>query len=175
MSEIAAQLPPRLSDAAASVSTSAATEAAKVVWQWRREPGADGRATAAAAARQKGAIGGLVGLLAAATLYVWFDKPRAAAIVVAIAVFTTLLALVSPLGAFARVMGALQAFGRGVGLVMTWLLIGLAYYLLFLPVGLLLRTTGKLRITRGKDAARASYWQAAQAAPAGLDAYRKPF
>jgi hypothetical protein len=181
MSEIAAPLSPRMADAppgsnAGSVAPTGPTAAAaRIVWQWRREPAADDRPAAAAAARKKGAIGGVVGLAAAAALYFWLDKPRAAAVVAAIAALMTLLALASPLGAFARVMRALEAFGRGVGLAMTWLLIGLAYYLLFLPVGLFLRATRRLRITRGADAARTSYWQEAAATPAGLDAYRKPF
>ncbi len=185
MSEIAAQLSPPVPDAAdrpgaatRADAGSRANAAAEVAWQWRRARAADAgevQAKAAAAARRKGLLGGAIGLLAASALYFWLDKPRAAAVVAAIALLTTLLALVSPLGGFHRLQLALAAFARGVGVAMTWLLIGLAYYLLFLPVGLLLRATGKLRLTRGLDAARSSYWQEAQATPAGLDHYRKPF
>jgi hypothetical protein len=34
----------------------------------------------------------------------------------------------------------------------------LLYYLLFLPVGLVLRARGKLAITRSPDPRRSSYW-----------------
>jgi hypothetical protein len=143
------------------------------VWQWRRAPAADERAQAAAAARRKGLLGGVIGLAVATVLYFW--KPQMALVVVAIAALTTLLALVSPLGAFRALTRALEAFARGVGLVLTWLLMAIAYYLLFLPVGLLLRAAGKLHITRGADAKRASYWEPATAPAPGIDSYRRPF
>jgi hypothetical protein len=148
--------------------------AAAAVWQWRRRGDAEpAPRDAAAAARRKGAVGGTIGLLVAAGLFFW--KPEMAAVVAAIAVTTTLLALVSPLGGFRRLSLLLEAFGRGVGLAMTWVVMTIAYALLFLPVGLLLRAAGKLRITRGADPRRDSYWEPPMAAPPGLDGYRKPF
>jgi len=96
-------------------------------------------------------------------------------VVAAIAVVTTLLALVSPLGGFRHLTRALEAFARGLALALTWLLMGLAYYLLFLPVGLLLRASRKLHVTRGGDARLASYWQQPTAPPPSLEAYRRPF
>ena len=164
---------PLADQAATPAADDAASRAAEVVWQWRREPAGDDRAAAAAAARSKGAIGGLIGLAVATALYFW--KPQLAMVVAAIAVLTTVLALASPLGGFRRLTAALDAFARGVGVTMTWLLIGLAYYLLFLPVGLFLRATGKLHVTRGADAARATYWQEPTAPPPSLDGYRRPF
>jgi len=179
MSEIAAEAEqvagaagaPAAGDAGATAS--AADRAAQIVWQWRRAPAGDERAIAAAAARRKGLLGGVIGLAVAATLYFW--KPQMALVVVAIAVLTTLLALVSPLGGFRALTGAFEAFARGVGLVLTWLLMALAYYLLFLPFGLVLRVAGRLHITRGADAKRASYWQESTAPAPGIDTYRRPF
>ena len=69
----------------------------------------------------------------------------------------------------------LERFARVVGVALTWLLMGLAYYLLFLPVGLFLRATGKLRLEKRPDAARPSYWRPATRRPPGLDAYRRQF
>ena len=109
----------------------------------------------------------------AAALYFW--KPQMALVVVAIAAATTLLALASPLGGFRALTRALEAFARGVGLVLTWLLMAVAYYLLFLPVGLLLRAAGKLHVTRGADAKRATYWQPSAAPAPGIETYRRPF
>jgi uncharacterized membrane protein len=156
-----------------ATASDAAHRAAQVAWQWRRAPAADDNARAAAAARRKGLLGVVVGLAVASALYFW--KPQMAAVVAAIAVATTLLALVSPLRGFHALTKALEAFARGVGLVMTWLLIGLAYYLLFLPVGLVLRASRKLHVTRGADARLATYWQQPTAPPPSLDAYRRPF
>jgi hypothetical protein len=152
---------------------SGAAAAAAGAWQWRREPAAEGSSRAAAAARRKGAIGGAIGLLVASALYFW--RPQAALLVASIAGATTLLALVSPLGGFRRFSLALEAFARAVGLALTWVLMAIAYYLLFLPVGLLLRAGGRLRITRGADARRTSYWEEPTAPPPTLDAYRRPF
>lgn len=181
MSEIAAEAAQVAGPAAApaggnglgAAASSAGDRAAQIVWQWRRAPAADERVQAAAAARRKGLLGGVVGLAVAAALYFW--KPQMALVVVAIAALTTLLALVSPLGAFRALTRALEAFARGVGLVLTWLLMAIAYYLLFLPVGLLLRAAGKLHITRGADAKRTSYWQESAAPAPGVDSYRRPF
>jgi hypothetical protein len=156
-----------------ATASDAASRAAQVAWQWRGAPAADDTARAAAAVRRKGLLGGLVGLAVASAMYFW--KPQMAAVVAAIAVATTLLALVSPLRGFHALTRALEAFARGLGLVMTWLLIGLAYYLLFLPVGLVLRASRKLHITRGADARLATYWQQPTAPPSSLDAYRRPF
>ncbi len=168
MSDLALASPDRAAGAASRPA------AAAVVWQWRRDDeGAGELARRAAAARRKGALGGIVGLAVASGLYFW--KPQAAMVVAAVALATTLLALASPLGGFQRLSRALDTFGRGVGTVSTWLLMGLAYYLLFLPLGLLLRATGKLRISRGPDPRCASYWVEPAAPPPSLDGYRKPF
>ena len=181
MSEIAAQAAGTVAgpvgrpgaEAAHGTASDAANRAAQIAWQWRRAPAADDKPDAAAAARRKGLLGGLIGLAVASALYFW--KPQMAAVVAAIAVATTLLALLSPLRGFHALTRALESFARGVGLVMTWLLIGLAYYLLFLPVGLLLRARRKLHVTRGADASLATYWQQPTAPPPSLDAYRRPF
>ena len=177
MSEIAVQAAqtsaaPSASPAPAGAAAASA-QAAQLVWQWRRAPVGEDRAATAAAARRKGLLGGAIGLAVATAL--WFWKPDMAKVVAAIAVATTLLALVSPLGGFRRFTHALEVFARGVALTLTWLLMGIAYYGLFLPVGLLLRATGKLHVTRGPDAKRTSYWQEPTAPPPSLESYRRPF
>jgi hypothetical protein len=154
--------------AAASRAAAAAT-----VWRWREKESGPDRSLAAAAARKKGALGGLIGLTVAGALSFW--RPNLAIVVAAIAVLTMLLALVSPLGGFRRFTALLDAFAHGVGVAVTWLLMTVAYYLLFLPVGLLLRAAGKLGITRHGDVRLASYWREAKPPAGGLDAYRKPF
>ena len=135
------------------------------MWPWR-EAGAgasEGRRERAAAARRGAAWRAAVGLAVAAALAFW--KPWLAVVVVAVTLLVLALALASPLGAYARLEHALGRFAHGVGMAVTWLLMPLLYYLLFLPVGLVLRSAGKLRLTRGADPAAATYWTS----PAGAE------
>jgi hypothetical protein len=148
-------------------------EAAAVVWRWRERRGGEDRVALARALRRRGLLGGAIGLGAAGLLSLW--KTEAALVVGGIAIVLTTLALVSPLGAFRRVTAVLERFAHAVGLTLTWLLMGLAYYLLFLPVGLFLRATGKLRLVKRPDPSRPSYWRPATRRPEGLDAYRRQF
>jgi hypothetical protein len=152
-----------------------AAQAAGTVWQWRRAGGGDdARPRAVAAARRQALVGLLVGL-AVAGLFAWLDRPRIAAAVAAIAVLLSLVGLLSPLGLYPRVARFLERFGRFVGVTLTWVLMTLTYAVLFVPVGLLLRATGRLRLQRAYDAARASYWQPVAGAPPSLERYRRQF
>lgn len=126
--------------------------------------------------RREGALRGAVGLTAAALISLW--KPQFALVVASIALLVLLLALASPLGAYARLSGWIERFARGVGTAMTWLLMPLIFYGLFLPVGALLRARGKLRLTRSPDPARPTYWSeppAGQGWGGGPERYRKQF
>ncbi|HEX7180252.1 MAG TPA: hypothetical protein VF756_00310 [Thermoanaerobaculia bacterium] len=147
-----------------------------VVWSWRdREASAaQARDREASAARKRGLAGGVIGLAAAALIYFWWEKPAAAAVVAAIALVFTLLALLSPLGAHKTVARALDRFAYGVGTAVTWVLMTVLYYLLFLPLGLVLRARGRLGITRSFDPRRPSYWIANERTPTP-ESYRKQF
>ena len=118
-------------------------------------------------------LGAVVISVRSALLSLW--RSEAAIVVAAIAATLTLLALVSPLGAFRRLTELLERFAHGVGVVLTWVLMGLVYYLLFLPVGLFLRATGRLRLEKRPDPSRATYWRPAQRRPDGLERYRRQF
>jgi hypothetical protein len=98
-----------------------------------------------------------------------------AMVVLAVAALLLLLALVSPLGAFRRVGRALELFGRAVGVALTWLLMAVVYYALFLPVGLLLRARGRLRLRKRLDPAAPTYWTPVPERPASLERYRRQF
>jgi hypothetical protein len=121
-------------------------------------------------------VRGVVGLVVAALLALW--KPLFAAVVAAIALLLLAIALATP-GAYARIAAGLERFGHWVGRAMTWLLMPLLYYLLFFPVGLVLRTTGKLRVTRRPEPARTTYWDAPEPGQAwgegGAASYRRQF
>jgi hypothetical protein len=159
--------------AAAARPQAASARAAALMWQWRRADDGAARARQAAAARKKGAWGGAIGLAVATAL--WFWKPGMATVVAAVAVLLALLALASPLGAYKQIMRVFDLFAHGVGVVMTWVLMSLAWLLVFLPAGLLLRAAGKLRITKGPAAQLASYWSPAQDVAPGIEPYKKPF
>lgn len=117
-----------------------------------------------------------VGLAIAALLALW--KPLFAAVVAAIALVLLAVALAAP-AAYGRIAAGLERFGHWVGRAMTWLLMPLLFYGLFLPVGLALRAAGKLRITRGADPARATYWEAPEPGQGwggrGAESYRRQF
>lgn len=154
-----------------------AAHAAGTVWQWRRREGGgdEARRRAAAAARLQGVVGLAVGLTVAALIKWWLGHDTAALVVATISVLLALVALLSPLGLQPKVAVALQRFGRWVGTGVTWVLMTLTYLLLFLPVGLFLRATGKLRLQKAYDSSRASYWHPASERPASLERYRRQF
>ena len=130
-----------------------------VVWDWRGgETEESRRAREAAAIRRRGLIGAAVGLAVAALLFFLWKRPVPAAVVAGIALLVSLPALVAPLSAGRGIARALDRFAHAVGLGVTWVLMTLLYYALFLPVGLLLRARGKLAVTRSFDPRQPSYW-----------------
>lgn len=148
-----------------------------VAWDWRRRapgPVAD-RSREAAAARTRGAIGGAVGLAAAALVYFYFEKPAAAAVIAGIAVTIALIAFLFPLTLYRKLNRGLEVFAHGVGTAITWVLMTLLFYLLFLPVGLFLRARGKLAITKRADPKLPTYWTATDSRLWNPESYRKQF
>lgn len=131
-----------------------------VVWDWRGggEREESRRAHEAAEIRRRGLIGLVIGLAVAALVYFLWKKPVPAAVIAAVALLLSLPGLVAPLTAGRGVGRALDRFAYAVGMGVTWVLMTLLYYLLFLPVGLVLRARGKLGITRAYDPGRPSYW-----------------
>jgi len=150
-----------------------------VVWDWNRTATGDDQneirrnAAANISARRRGVIGGLIGLLIAAVVYHYW-RPGLAYVIAGVSLALALLALVAP-PAYRKVAGLLDRFGHAVGLVVTWLLMTLLYYVLFLPVGLLLRARGKLAVTRHPDRRLASYWTSTEGKPWTAESYRKQF
>ena len=146
-----------------------------VVWDWNRTATRDDQNEARhnAAARKRGVIGGLVGLVIAAVVYHYW-RPGLAYVIAGISLALALLALAAP-PAYRKVAGLLDRFGHAVGMVVTWLLMTLLYYVLFLPVGLLLRARGKLAVTRHPDRRLASYWTSTEGKPWTAESYRKQF
>src|SRR5688572_5301550 len=145
-----------------------------VVWHWRAERDDKNDALRRnAAARRRGLIGLAVGLLIAAALYfLW--KPVVAYVVAAVSLALGLLAFAAP-PAYLKVTGLLDRFAHAVGMAVTWLLMTLLYYLLFLPVGLFLRLRGRLGITQHPDRRLPSYWSSSEKRAWTAESYRKQF
>ena len=151
-------------------------EPSAVVWTWREGKAAKpAQAHEASAVRKRGAIGVAVGLAVAAALWLLWARPVAAAVVAAVALALSLPALLAPRTAGRAVARALDRFAHAVGTGVTWVLMTLLYYLLFLPVGLVLRGRKKLGITRSFDPRLATYWSPAHDRPRTPDSYRKQF
>lgn len=158
------------------------------VWPWRQADEAEGRAAEREAAQRRAARRGAairtaIGFLIAVALAFW--KPWLAVVVVTLSLITLALALASPLGAYARLERGLDRFAYLVGLSVTWILMPILYYLLFLPTGLALRAGQKLRLTRRPEPDLPTYWVRPHGADpddpegrwqgAGLDRYRRQF
>ena len=152
-------------------------EASSIAWSWRDRAGQKERAQAreATAARKRGVIGGLVGLAAAGAVYYFFRHEVAAGVIATIAAILTLIALASPRGLHKKVTRALERFARGVGAAVTWVLMTLLYYLVFLPVGALLRARHRLGITRAADPGLATYWKRTDGRARTPESYRRQF
>ncbi len=160
-----------------SLSPSALSVPSAGVWQWRRDPGAEtrARAEAARAARVRGAIQGAVGFAAALVAAFAFHRPTLGSVIASIAALVTLLALLSPLGAFRILTLGVEKLGRAIGLVVTWILMPIIFFLFFLPVGLFLRSRGKTGITLGADPKLSSYWISTEDHPSGPATYERQF
>jgi hypothetical protein len=145
-----------------------------VAWDWRRAGGnEDPDKKKDAASRRRGLIGGAVGLAVAAAAWLWW-RPNVAYVIAAVSVILTLLALAAP-PAYRKVTGLLDLFAHGVGMAVTWVFMTLIYYVLFLPVGLLLRAQKKLAVTQHPDRRLPSYWSSTEGKPWTAESYRKQF
>ena len=144
--------------------------ASAVIWTWRPAP------TDPVAARRTRLgvfVRSGIGLVLAALLALW--KPVLGAVAAGLALFFLTLALASPRGLYPWVERGLAAFARAVGLAVTWITLTLVHVLVFLPLGLLLRTTGRLRITRSPDPGAASYWRPADRQGGRAQRYERQF
>ncbi len=146
-----------------------------LVWNWRAAADADDRRAAMAAARRQGAIGAAVGLTVAAAFAWLLHRPVPALVVAVLSLTVALLALAAPLTLYRRLRGALDRFGHGVGTGVTWVLMTVLFYLLFVPAGLIMRAMGKLAFTRFADPAVDTYWTPTEGHVHSAESYRKQF
>jgi hypothetical protein len=156
-------------------------QASSIAWNWRDRAvqGEAARAREAASNRTKGLIGGAIGLAVAALFYFLFHKMKTAEVIAAIAVLVALTALVSPLGAYKTLSRWLDRFAHAVGAAITWVLMVLLFYLVFLPAGLFLRKKLAMTLGKNRDADRRlpTYWIATEERERARtpESYRKQF
>ena len=129
----------------------------------------------ASANRRKGLIGGLVGLAAAQVVFLVFSRPVPAVVIGGIAVLILLIAMISPLGLYKKLARGLDRFAHAVGSGVTWVLMTLLYFLVFLPLGTLMRARRKLGISRRADPRLATYWTSTEGRERTPESYRKQF
>ena len=136
--------------------------ASAAIWN----PGAEspaGVATRAATrrVRRRGSARGLAGL-AVATL-VWLWHPLLGVVAGGLAAATLLLALAAPGTLYPRLETALAAFARAVGLTVSSVALTALYLIVFAPLGLALRATGRLRVDLALAPDGTTYWRPADA------------
>ena len=144
---------------------------ARAVWPWDKPAAAlaDGRPRL----RRKALIQALVMAAVAALFFFWRGPIVFPAILGGLAAVNLALGLAAP-RAFGAIDRGMQAFGRGAGVAVTWLLLVPFFYITFGFARLVLIAARKDPLHRRFPDTAASYWIPHRAA-SGPDAYRKQF
>lgn len=170
-------MPPGTPAAATKREDLHADRVARVVWDWRAARDSAGaeaeRRRRAAGARREGLVRAVVGAVIGGLVWLW--KPVLGVVVLGVTLGVLAVALASPLGGYRALARGLERFGHGVGMAVTWLLMSLIFYLMFFPVGLLLRALGRLGLTFGAEPGRASYWEPVAWERVTPESYRRQF
>ena len=132
------------------------TEAAAAIWNWAEAPCRDERSVSRT--RLRGSLQAGVGIAVAGLMF-WFGSQFIAGVILTIASFILLSALLSPKGIYSVVDGIFVALGRVVGRGLTWFLMVLIFYLVFLPYGLLFRRGKRDSMRRAFDTGASTYWE----------------
>ncbi|MEO8277835.1 MAG: hypothetical protein ABI639_16595 [Thermoanaerobaculia bacterium] len=148
--------------------------AAAAIWPWRTRSSSLDAARARDRLRKEGVIRTLVGG-AAGGLFFAFGSPTVARVAWSVSGFVLLAALLSPTGVYAAIGRFLGLFGRVVGKVLAVLFLTPAFYLVFLPFGLLFRRGRNDRLERWFDRAAPTYWHRREDAPRTRASYEKAF
>lgn len=131
-------------------------EAAAVIWDWRRADDAPRRISVA----RRAALIRFVVAAVAGGVFFWLERPIVAYVAWSIGSLTLLLAIASPLGAYAAVDRLVARVGNLVGLVLTVLLLAPVFYLFFAPFGILFRRGSRDPLKRSFDPSAPTYWKA---------------
>jgi sulfite exporter TauE/SafE len=124
--------------------------------------------------RFKGLVQAIVAAVVAGLFY-WWQHVIVATIVAGIGTLVLLLAVTSPLGAFAAIERAMARFGQWVGVVVGWLVLLPLFYLFFFPFGSLFRRGENDRLKRFYQTASDTYWVDRVAADDPVASRQRPF
>lgn len=149
-------------------------EAAAVVWSPLAGEGGEERAKAAARARRHGAIQGLVAAGIGLAIFLFWHR-TVALVVWGIAGLVLVLALASPLGAYAVLRRGLERFGFWVGRVLAVLLLTPVFFVFFALFGLFARRGRRDHLERWLEPGAESYWKRREREPRELRHYRRQF
>jgi hypothetical protein len=130
-------------------------EAAEAIWSFTRDERA---AVEPGRVRLRGGLQALVGVGVGLLMFL-FVSPTIGRIVMGIAGFILLSALVSPTVVYAGIEKLFDSLGHLLGRGMTWLLMVPLFYLFFLPFGLLFRRGRRDRLRRYSERDAATYWE----------------
>lgn len=133
-------------------------EASAAIWRWRVAESPPESGPRPSRLRVQGTLQAAVGAGFGLLCFLFWSRTIA---IVAFSMAGTLLlaALLSPTGLYALLRRLLDATGRGVGRVMTWIVMVPIFYGLFLPFGKLMRRGRRDRLKRYFDAEASSYWE----------------
>ncbi len=99
-------------------------------------------------------------MLVAVALFLW--EPLIGVIAGCVTLVLLVIALVSPRGLYPKVERGIGVFARWVGVGVSWVTLTVVFFLVFLPLGVVLRGLGKLRLDVGLDRSAGSYWRPAE-------------
>jgi hypothetical protein len=168
--ESAAVAPSQLHEVSTSQPTGAGTgsgphsiragrpEASAAIWSWRDAgtTGAKGGAKPSAI-RLRGGLKALIPAVIGSVIYLRVSH-LGGTIVLSVAAVIFMAAMLSPTGLYALIDRAFNALTDGVGRLMTWIVLPILFFTVFLPFGKVTRRGKQDRLQRFHDAARASYW-----------------
>lgn len=149
-------------------------DAAMTIWHWRDDDAIDAAPSGAGAARLRGLLQSGFGLTVAGLIY-WFVSTTAGLLIGTVASVILLCAMLSPLGAFAKIESVFNKIGHGIGVGVTWLTLGLLFFGFFFPFGLLFRRGEKDNMKRFYSPKAESYWTQRSDAASSADSYRQQF
>ena len=131
-------------------------EASAAIWSWE-EAQSRSQSASPASIRLRGAIRSLLGGGVGALVLVFGSRPMGT-VILSVAGLLLFAALLSPTGIYAVAERALASFGSFAGRVMSWLILPVLFYGIFVPFGLVFRRGQKDALQRFFVGERESYW-----------------
>ncbi|MEE9608918.1 MAG: hypothetical protein V3U03_14355 [Myxococcota bacterium] len=132
-------------------------EASRVVWDWRGERTPKVAALGPGRARLRGTLQALAGATVGALIFTFLSR-TVGTLVLSIAGLILLSALASPTGLYAAIERLFAALGQRLGSLVSWVVLPLLFYAIFLPFGWLFRRGRRDPMKRFYEADADTYW-----------------